>query len=104
MKPIVNVTPRAQADIVELRDYIAQDSPRAARRFYLAVEKATKLLAAMPEMGGECEFASSKTRDMRVWSIRKFRKFLIFYHPIENGIDEVVRVLHGARDLDALFE
>ena len=32
-----------------------------------------------------------------------FPKHLIFYRPIDHGI-EVVRVLHGARDIEAVFE
>jgi hypothetical protein len=31
------------------------------------------------------------------------RNFMIFYHPLSNGI-EIVRVLHGARDIESLFE
>jgi toxin ParE1/3/4 len=29
--------------------------------------------------------------------------YLVFYFPLTNGID-VVRILHGARDLEALFQ
>jgi toxin ParE1/3/4 len=39
---------------------------------------------------------------MRWHSVRGFRKYLVFYIPRSDGI-EVVRVLHGARDLEALF-
>ena len=31
-----------------------------------------------------------------------FGRYVIFYMPIDEGID-VVRVLHGARDIDAIF-
>ena len=31
-----------------------------------------------------------------------FGRYVIFYEPIEDGID-VVRVLHSARDIDAVF-
>ena len=103
MKPIAHIRPRAQADMISLRDHIAQDSPRAAQRFYHAAENAIQSLAAMPEMGGKCEFDSPAMADLRVWSVRKFEKYLIFYRPVEAGI-EVVRVLHGARDLEQLFE
>ena len=33
----------------------------------------------------------------------RYRKYIVFYRPIENGI-EVLRVLHGARDVAALAE
>lgn len=39
---------------------------------------------------------------MRFHSVHGFRKYLIFYIPGSEGI-EIVRVLHGARDLKTLF-
>jgi len=32
-----------------------------------------------------------------------FGRYVIFYVPLEDGID-VVRVLHSARDIDAVFD
>jgi toxin ParE1/3/4 len=90
------------ADLETLTDRIAKDSPKSAERFLKAVEKAIALLAEFPELGSRCEFRSPHIKDLRVWSIRRFKKYLIFYRPIENGI-EIFRVLHGARDLEALF-
>jgi plasmid stabilization system protein ParE len=40
---------------------------------------------------------------LRRWRVRGFENFMIFYHPLSNGI-EIVRVLHGARDIESLFE
>jgi hypothetical protein len=40
--------------------------------------------------------------ELRVWPIRRFRSFLIYYRPIRNGI-EVVRVLHAAQDAERIF-
>jgi toxin ParE1/3/4 len=40
---------------------------------------------------------------LRIWRIDGFPNHLIFYRPIEGGI-EIVRVLHGARDIDAVLE
>jgi toxin ParE1/3/4 len=34
--------------------------------------------------------------------LRHFMNYLIFYRPIGGGID-VLRVLHGARDIDRIF-
>ena len=39
---------------------------------------------------------------MRSHGVRDFHKYIIFYILREDGI-EIVRVLHGARDLPALF-
>lgn len=32
-----------------------------------------------------------------------FGRYVIFYAPLDDGID-VVRVLHGARDIDGIFD
>ncbi len=38
-----------------------------------------------------------------MWPIRGFENYLVFYRPIEEGI-EVTRVLHGARDIRGILE
>ena len=40
---------------------------------------------------------------LRMFPIRDFPKYFIFYRPTEEGI-EVVRVLHASRDLQALLD
>jgi toxin ParE1/3/4 len=103
MKPTVVIRPRADADLDEQVEYIAQQSPRAARRFYDAAEAAFELLPRMPEMGGCCEFSNPAAATCRMWPIRGFEKHVIFYRPTEMGF-EVVRVLHAARDIETIFE
>jgi plasmid stabilization system protein ParE len=39
---------------------------------------------------------------IRVFPVSRFKKYLVFYRPIEGGI-EVLRVLHGARDIQGLL-
>lgn len=48
-----------------------------------------------------------QNRNPRLWGLRRvpitgFGNYLIFYRPIEGGI-EVVRVIHGARDLPSVL-
>ena len=38
---------------------------------------------------------------LRRWRVRGFENFLIFYRPIDDGI-EVLRVLHGQRDRETI--
>ncbi len=37
-----------------------------------------------------------------MWSIRGFENFVVFYRPLKDSVD-VVRVIHGARNLHAIF-
>lgn len=47
--------------------------------------------------------AFGRQAGLRRWPIPGFRNYLIFYRPMENGV-EIVRVLHGARDIAAALE
>jgi toxin ParE1/3/4 len=93
---------RAFKDLDELAKYIQRDDPSAAIRFLEAAEATFQRLAEMPELGQRQLFAKKELADLRVWQVQGFKNYLIFYRPIERGI-EVIRVLHAARDIDALF-
>ena len=94
--PRVVKKPEAENDLVDLFVYIGRNNIRAADRFLEAADKAMRRLAAMPEMGSVCESDKLALTGLRIWSIRGFKKYVILYRPIEDGV-EVVRVLHGAR-------
>ncbi len=102
MRKRIAIRPRADRDLDEQFAYIAKDNLRAAERFLLATQATFARLAAMPELGGTWEFEDPRLAGIRVWQVSGFEKHLVFYRPIQNGI-EVVRVLHGARDIGAVF-
>jgi len=91
------VSDAASADLEEIWLYIAQDDPDAADRFIRTIVSRFPTLASMPRMGRHGEELSAELRSFPV------DNFVIFYRPMDGGI-EVVRVLHGARDLPPLFE
>lgn len=95
--------PQAQRDVVNLGLYLKQRSANAARRFLDRTERAFAQLAEMPEMAGLFQTTSRALMGLRVWPIPRFRNYLIFFRPIPGGI-EVVRVLHGAQDIEHLLE
>lgn len=95
--------PKALADIEESAVYIGADNLDAALRFLNAVETTLQVLLDNPELGHTREFKRPELAEIRSFNVRGFDKHLVFYRPSEKGI-EVVRVLHGARDLGALFD
>jgi toxin ParE1/3/4 len=88
--------PKAAEDIAAVWDFIADDNPDAADYWVDQLDTQLRLLATQPLMG--------RARDELAPGIRSFPfgRHLVFYLPIGDGID-VVRVLHGTRDVDTVF-
>jgi toxin ParE1/3/4 len=93
---------KAQEDVLEITRYIASGSLRAAEGFREALEHAYSTLEAMPYLGASRSFGHPRLFDVRLWPIPKFEKYLLLYRPHPDSI-EIVRVVHGARDLPALL-
>jgi toxin ParE1/3/4 len=94
--PRVTRRPQAAADIFEIWDYIADDNVTAADRWVDQLDEQLELLATQPAMGRARDELAPRVRSF------PFGRYVIFYQPIDDGID-VVRILHGARDIDAVF-
>ena len=89
-------TPRADQDLEELWFFIAQDDPAAADRWLDTLEEKIALLADNPLMGPA---RPDIARELRYHPVGNH---LLLYRVIQGGI-EIVRVVHGARDLLNLF-
>ena len=92
----VQYTTQAQEDILEIAFYIAQDNAEAAHRLMGKILRACDRISASPQAGRAREELAPNLRSLPV------EKYLVFYRPIHSGI-EVMRVVHGARDIPALF-
>ena len=94
--PRITRRPLAAADVLDIWDYIAEDSVDAADRWVDSLDEKLHVLATQPLMG--------RARDELHVHLRSFPFgwYVIFYVPLEDGID-VVRVLHSARDIDLFF-
>ena len=56
----------------------------------------------MPGIGNRWEDDDPELADIRVCPVSRYGKYLVFYRPIEGGI-EVLRILHGARDITRIL-
>lgn len=92
----------AKRDLLECFVTIGESSEGAALRFLEAAENTLQLLAARPGIGKRTDFSHPVLRGTRRFPISGFEKYLVFYRPIRGGV-EVLRVIHGARDIDSLF-
>ena len=91
------ITPQANLDLLEIGDTISIENLGAAKRFRQKVEYTFQMLVAMPELGERCSSAHPKYRNVRIWRVSGFSKYLIFYRIREETL-EILRVVHGARN------
>ena len=96
-KRYILISPKAEQDLEDINARIASYNPQAANRLLDKILDKFETLASFPNMG--------KIRDELITNLRSFPvdDYLIFYFPIENGI-EIARVASGYRDLEAMFE
>ena len=98
------VLPAADRDLDDQAVYLAsQASLETALRFYEAASSTFSKLADTPGIGERWSSANARLAGLRVSRIEQFHKHLIFYRPVDDGI-EIVRVLHAARDLESILE
>ncbi|TDR37342.1 toxin ParE1/3/4 [Tahibacter aquaticus] len=88
-------TVQADADLLDLWEYIAQDNPAAATAQLRQIAASCQTVADMP---GISRARQEIRRGLRTWPIGSY---LVLHRDVPGGI-EVVRVIHGARDLDVL--
>lgn len=84
----------ALADLGEIHQHIALDSPAAAERMTARFFKTFELLAGQPELGAVYDVTVST--DLRHFSVGAY----VLFYRIRDSDLQVARVLHGARDLN----
>jgi plasmid stabilization system protein ParE len=87
----------AENDLLEAWLYLADDSVLAADRMLDQIEAEAKRLLDQPMMGRE---RRELAPGLRGWPTST--PYILFYIPTTQGIT-VVRVLHHARDIPAIF-
>jgi toxin ParE1/3/4 len=93
----------AVSDILEQADwYELQSGPKLATRWDRAVTSTIVRISTVPKSGALCRFKAEQLQGTRRVPVGGFPKHLIFYQVEPRGIF-VLRVVHGARDLESLF-
>jgi len=95
--PAVFRTSQADADLTQIALHIAEQNPGAADRWLDLIDAKCRALSRMPEIGRKRFDLAAGLRSLAVTN------YVIFYRPVSNGI-QVIRVLHGARDIPVLFD
>lgn len=90
------LTPSANADLAEIWKFIATDNPAQADDFIDLIDEKFQNLSRQPGLG--------RRREELVAGLRSFPvgRYVIFYLQVQDCL-QIVRDLHGARDVDAVF-
>ncbi len=94
--PVIQRTAQAEEDLIEIWIYIAQDNPGAADRMLDNLEQRFHALADNPLIG---QLRPDIAPELRYFTVGKY---LILYRAVPSGV-QIVRVIHGARDVFRLF-
>lgn len=93
----VRLSAEARQDLLAIADYIARDNPTRALSFVLELTQSCASLADMPRANAVVARYESHGIRRRVHG-----NYSVFYR-IENEHIAVIRILHGARDHEALL-
>lgn len=90
------LTPRANADLGEIWMFVAADNPAQADDFIDLIDEKFQNLSRQPGLGRRREELAAGLRSFPVG------RYVIFYLQVQDCL-RIVRVLLGARDVDAVF-
>lgn len=93
----VSFSPQSRLDLIQIADYIREHNPRAAAVMVANLEARGQQLAEFPYLGPSRPEIRPGLRHL------SFREYLILYR-VEGDLVEIVRIVHGARDLGGLFD
>ena len=99
MKRRLFIERAAEADLLETAAYIREKRPASAPQFVTAAREAFDLLAEPPGIGRPYQTEHLRLQGLRVWQVKGFEKYLIFYRAGKQTV-YVERVLYGGRNLD----
>lgn len=91
------ISPSASRDLENIIDYLSEQSIDAGERFLAEFDKKCRSLVRFPNIGRSYDDVLLGMRGILL------KSYIIFYRPIKSGI-EIVRVISGYRDFNALFE
>ncbi len=101
--PTIELSTLAISDILEQADwYEFKSGEGLAKRWQRVVTSTLLRIHKAPNSGTPCRFRSTELQGIRRVLITGFPKHLVFYQ-FEKGAVLILRIVHGARDLESLF-
>jgi len=98
----VQIERAAETDMAEIVTYLQEQQPATALRFVRDIRKAFTFLAEHPEAGRKYETTHPLLQNLRIWRVKGFERYLIFYRVGQASL-LIERVLYGGRDLEGIL-
>ncbi|MBZ2185915.1 MAG: type II toxin-antitoxin system RelE/ParE family toxin [Bryobacter sp.] len=101
---IIRKRAAAKRDLISQWVWYAENADiETADRFLSTASETAAMLARQPEAGYRFFVRRPELQGMRRFPLANgFEKILLFYFPLQHGI-ELVRVVHGSRELERLL-
>lgn len=93
----VRHTPQAEADLEDILRALNQNYPATAERYAAEFERKGQMLAQFPEIGRSRPELAPNLRSLLV------RPYILFYR-IQGDEVQILRILHGKRDLASILK
>lgn len=97
-----DIAPLAQDDILDHAFYLSDQSTNVSAHFFANVFFSIQRLSEMPELGSVYFIEHTDVGNIRIWPVKGFRNYLIFYR-IQSDCIQILRVLHGSTDYETFF-
>jgi toxin ParE1/3/4 len=97
------ITPKASQDLDDCFAHISQDNPEIALQFFDSTRLTIAQIARMPGIGSIFVTRNDRLQGLRKWSVKDFRKYLIFYIDRDDVV-EIVRILYATRDISSILD
>ena len=97
------ITPKASHDLDEIYNFIAQNNPDTALKFFDAARQTFNQLAKNPGIGTIYEVSKPELQGLSKWRVKRFDKYIIFYC-YSDDLVEIVRILYAGRDISVIFQ
>ena len=91
------LTPAAEGDLLKIIEYLEGDNPSAVLKVVDALDQAMQRLAENPGIGHVRPDLTGE--DVRFWPVFKY---LVIYRQETKPL-EIIRVLHGRRDVERIL-
>lgn len=104
MSRVIEIRPKAAADIDHYFLFIAEGSIEAAVRFFDSVHETIRAIAQWPALGHRRQWSNPELSTLWSRAVDGFPNHLVFYRLPDAETVRIVRVLHGAMDLEHHLE